>query len=387
MKHLSTKIFIFTLLVVAALSGYNYFKKPFLQRFAQFEEQMEAIVLPEQDPIQRVLDELSPREKVLQMISLPVLLSDPEASVSAELAWVQANQPGFVGLFGSNLTMEEVTEFVGQAKQSNKDYAPLIAVDHEGGSVQRLRGEGFSILPSWRTQCQATTADRKATFTQSASELAQAGVQLVFAPVLDVAQAGSFLGSRACQTEEDAVAAATDFITSFAQYGILPVVKHFPGIGAVRNDLHFALDSVELQPQDTGAFNQILAVFPNIGVMTAHVAVVDRTDGVPCSLSAVCLDIFPVHFPEALLFTDALEMPSAAGEETQTAPKTLSEVAIQAALAGNHVLVFGEKVTVQTIEEIVAVLAVRYNADPAFAQKVDASARKILELKLPSEQP
>ncbi|MDO8303450.1 MAG: glycoside hydrolase family 3 N-terminal domain-containing protein, partial [Sedimentisphaerales bacterium] len=354
------------------------------ERFSQLEEQLATI--DSKSPVETILSQMTARQKVLQLISFPVVLSDSEASVSAEVAWVQQNQPGFVTLFGSGLTASEVASFSAEVINPTGSYSPLIAVDHEGGTVQRLRGSGFTILPSWRQECATPSADRLALFAKSASELAAAGVQIVFAPVLDVAQAGSFLGTRACQDGEQAVAAATDYITSFGQYGILPVIKHFPGIGSITNDLHFEQDVVDLTPEDTAPFNTILSAFPNVGVMTTHVAVENRTNGVPCSLSATCLEVFPTNFPNALLFTDALEMASAAGQTGQAEPQSLPVVAVQAVTAGNDVLVFGERVNATTIETVINAVTAKYTNDKTFAEKVDASARKILMLKLPAPE-
>lgn len=381
MKRSSTTLLILALLVVAMLSGYNYFKRPFLSRFAQPEVAEEMVQQPSR--AQLVLDTLSPRQKVLQLIAFPVMVDGMESSVAAELAWIRDNQPGLVTMFGSNLTTTEVVDFIAVATPSAQEFSPLIAVDHEGGMVQRLRGSGFTTLPSWRQICAMDSTARAELLTDSAAELALAGVQIVFAPVLDVAQAGSFLGTRACTDPDQVVVAATDYITSFGRFGILPVVKHFPGIGSATRDLHFASDTVELTAADTKPFNDILTAFPNIGAMTTHAVVAERTDGVPCSLSSVCLDVFPKHFPQVLLFADALEMESALVEEGTTAQKTLAEVAAQAVEAGNHVLVFGEPVSVTAIDEVVEALVARFAADPAFAQKIDAAALKILTLKLP----
>ncbi|HCR80965.1 MAG: Beta-glucosidase-like protein glycosyl hydrolase [Candidatus Pacebacteria bacterium GW2011_GWA1_46_10] len=385
MKHFSTKFLIFVLLVAAILSGYNYFKRPFLARFGNLEQQLELVeTLPAPDPIQLAVDQLTTREKVLQLIAYPVVLETSEASLSAELAWIEANRPGFVTLFGSSIDATPAAQFV-QSTRFTAGYLPLIAVDHEGGTVQRLSGDGFTRLPSWRQVCQLAASTRKELFSRSAQELSQVGIQLIFSPVVDVARDGSFLGSRACLTEGEVVSTATDYIQEFARFGVLSVIKHFPGIGSVTRDLHDQLDSVELEPRDTIVFDRLLGTFPNIGVMTTHVVVPERTAGVPCSLNAACLDRFPANFPQVVLFTDALEMRAAGLVEGETTPKTLSTVATQALLAGNDVLVFGETISAETVAEVIAVLEENYMANENFRRRVDDSVTKILKLKLPQE--
>jgi beta-N-acetylhexosaminidase len=263
----------------------------------------------------------------------------------------------------------------------------LVAVDHEGGVVQRLRGAGFTSLPAWRQSCQLDSSERQELFLQSAGELNQAGVQIVFAPVLDIAQPGSFLGNRACTTNEETVATASDFVTSFAQYGILSVVKHFPGIGSLTTDPHNQLDTVSLSPVDTLVFDQVLNSFPNLGVMTAHVAVENRTEGVPCSLSVFCLDRFPINFPQVLLFSDGLEMESAGLEIDSGESKSLSDRASAALMAGNDVLVFGRTVTADELTAVIEVLAERYESDELFSNRVNQAVVKILPLKMVQEVP
>jgi beta-N-acetylhexosaminidase len=385
MKHNSTKVIIVILLIGAILSGYNYFKRPFLSRFTQLEQQVEPELAI--DPLEAALAALSTSQKIAQVIALPIDLDEATQAAEINLAWLTANQPGFVTIFGGNLTMAETTAVTSRLADLANPHQVLVAVDHEGGVVQRLRGAGFTSLPAWRQSCQLDSSERQELFLQSAGELNQAGVQIVFAPVLDIAQPGSFLGNRACTTNEETVATASDFVTSFAQYGILSVVKHFPGIGSLTTDPHNQLDTVSLSPVDTLVFDQVLNSFPNLGVMTAHVAVENRTEGVPCSLSVFCLDRFPINFPQVLLFSDGLEMESAGLEIDSGESKSLSDRASAALMAGNDVLVFGRTVTADELTAVIEVLAERYESDELFSNRVNQAVVKILPLKMVQEVP
>lgn len=387
MRNISTTILILALFILALLSGYNYFKRPFLERFVQDQAEPETVQETNDDIVVAAMARLSETEKLSQLISMPVVLGVSESSASADAKVAFAQRvvdiaPGFITIFGRNLTFEEVSEFTQALVVDELKQAPLIAVDHEGGSVQRLRGEGFSILPVWRQNCQTESAKRALMFSESARQLREAGVHIVFAPVIDVARSGSFIGNRACLTEDEAVSTASDFILSFAQNGILSVVKHFPGIGGVAADLHFQSATTPVESRDTRPFERIMQTFPNIGVMTTHVIVEDATDGLPCSLSALCLTQFSTHFPEVLLFTDALEMDSAGTDLDGLGEKTLSQRAIQALSAGNTVLVFGETVTTSEIKEIIEALRLEYASNEIFREQVERSVKKVLELKL-----
>jgi beta-N-acetylhexosaminidase len=389
MNNSSTRIVIITLFVLAVLSGYNYFQRPFLKYFEN--QQVEQnIVVDEPTPItpkeEIILSELSTNEKIWQMISLPVSLDNKEeASVSSEMTFIYENNPGFVTIFGSRINAESVEDFTQALPFSKSGFSPLVAVDHEGGTVQRLSGKGFSDLPSWEAVCSESTGKRRVIFEESAKELRSVGVNIVFAPVIDVPREGSFLKSRACESQLNLLDSAEDYINSFGSQGILSVVKHYPGIGSVTKDLHFYSEEIYTEPQDTAPFERIFTTFPNIGVMTAHVAVAGRTDGLPCSLSEICLDPFPIHFPQAMVFSDALEMKSAITQNEDGEDLSLAETTLLAVLAGNDILVFGEKVSYEELEEVVSLLGKEYDENPAVKETVDYSLRKILDIKIQDE--
>lgn len=174
----------------------------------------------------------------------------------------------------------------------------LIAVDHEGGRVQRFR-EGFSRLPAAALigRCRPDKAAQSVaeqTGWLMAAELLSVGVDLSFAPVLDVAGTISrVIGDRAFHAEPDVVSGlGKAFIHGMQAAGMSAVAKHFPGHGSVAEDSHVDI------PYDQRAFEDIkmhdLIPFERMihtglpGLMPAHViyAEVDRH---PAGFSAVWL--------------------------------------------------------------------------------------------------
>lgn len=172
----------------------------------------------------------------------------------------------------------------------------LIAVDQEGGCVQRLR-TGFTALPS--PVCIGRIYDRdrnqganaaEALGWLMAAELRAAGVDLSFAPVLDVECGISrVIGERAFHHQPEAVAElALAWVRGVGRAGMAAVGKHFPGHGAVAADSHHEL------PVDTRSFEAIehfdLLPFRRLiaagleGIMTAHV-LYPQVDGSPASFS------------------------------------------------------------------------------------------------------
>ena len=390
MNNSSTRNIIIILFILVILSGYNFFQRPFL-RYAekirtQDEPIAEEILEPTKTPLQLELETLTPEEKIWQLIALPVSLSSiKESSIAGELQNISDSSPGFITVFGSKISMETMKGFSKSLPVSRGGYIPLVAVDHEGGTVQRLSGKGFISLPSWKEICQESTGKKLSLFEDSARELRSVGVNIVFAPVLDSPRTGSFLRSRACEDQTETLASAKNYIQAFGSQGILSVVKHYPGIGSVTKDLHFNQEEIYIESQDTAPFESIFKSFPNIGVMSAHTVITGRTESLPCSLSSICLDPFPIHFPQVVIFTDALEMKSAITTKENGEERSLSETALLAVMAGNDVLVFGEKVAYEVLQEIVVFLESIYEADQDFKEKVDFSVEKILNLKFPEE--
>lgn len=378
--HYRTALFILLLALLAGLLGYNYYAKPFAQ-LQPVVELMQPTPTPPvtEDPAAAILANLSTQEKVAQLIAFPLNLSTAESTISADLDWVRLHQPGVVTLFGNQISTSSAQAAVAEIKTESALHQPLVAVDHEGGLVQRLSGAGFTQLPSWQQLCNLAENEREEWLSSSAQELQAAGIDIVFAPVVDVASSSSSLGNRICSSDPEVIIArAGELIEQYANYQLLPVLKHFPGIGSARTDLHFNFARVELTEADLIVYQRLLSQYDYLGVMTTHVGIVNRFDEVPCSLNRTCLQDLTTNFNSTLIFTDALDM-AAAGHQAETAElKSLPVRAEEALRAGNDVLVFGPLVSSQEIDEVMAQLILNYEQDETFKERVDESVKKIL---------
>lgn len=176
----------------------------------------------------------------------------------------------------------------------------VIAVDHEGGRVQRFR-DGFTLIPPMRELGRAWDAGpqhgrqlaTEAGFVLAA-ELRAHGVDLSLAPVLDIDHGeSSVIGDRALHSDPRAVAElARALLQGFKQAGMSGVGKHFPGHGYVRGDSHLEV------PVDDRPYEQIdaadLAPFRRLidaglgGIMPAHV-IYSRVDDRPAGFSQLWL--------------------------------------------------------------------------------------------------
>ena len=172
----------------------------------------------------------------------------------------------------------------------------LIAVDHEGGRVQRFR-DGFSAIPPMRRLGQQYDGDAKeaAALAKSAgwligSELRAMDIDLSFTPCVDLDWGVSgIIGNRAFHRKPDAVAdLASAFCNGLRRAGMAAVAKHFPGHGAVVADSHDQLPvdrrSYGELLDDMRPYEKLIAKRQLAGIMIAHI-VYSETDPLPASFS------------------------------------------------------------------------------------------------------
>lgn len=175
----------------------------------------------------------------------------------------------------------------------------LVAVDQEGGRIQRLR-RGLTPLPSpgvfgaeaKRGRLAYARRAAAAAGWLAASELAAFGIDLAFAPVVDLTAPSSLvLAGRTFAPDPETVAlVAGAYAEGLRRGGLRPVFKHFPGHGGVAADTHLtaAQDTrtlAEFETRDLVPYRLLLGAGP-AAVMTAHVTV-PRVDTRPASLSPV----------------------------------------------------------------------------------------------------
>jgi beta-N-acetylhexosaminidase len=203
---------------------------------------------------------------------------------------------GGVILFARNYESPEQLQQLTRAIHAVRSPPLLIAVDHEGGRVQRFR-TGFSRLPPARRIGQLFDADRTGGLAAArsmgwlmAAELRAQGVDLSFAPTVDLDYGlNEAIGDRALHPTADVTAQlAVAYMLGMREAGMAATAKHFPGHGAVVADSHVSLpiDRRELADlsEDLAPYRRLIANgLP--GVMVAHI-LLPAEDPSPASLSA-----------------------------------------------------------------------------------------------------
>jgi beta-N-acetylhexosaminidase len=167
----------------------------------------------------------------------------------------------------------------------------LVSIDQEGGVVQRLK-VGVDVVPS-AASVGAVGDPAYATKVARANgrTLRRLGVTMVMAPVADVDPDGSsVMGSRTYSPDRKVAAAMfTATVQGYMDAGIIPAVKHYPGLGTVTGDSHHSLPEqakslAQLRRTDLVTFEAAIKAGAPV-IMTGHVAVDAIEPGMPASIS------------------------------------------------------------------------------------------------------
>ncbi|GHA70046.1 beta-N-acetylhexosaminidase [Cognatilysobacter bugurensis] len=163
-----------------------------------------------------------------------------------ERDWLQHDACAGVILFSRNFASKQQVAELSQAIREAAPRPQLVCVDQEGGRVQRFR-DGYSALPPLEN-FNALFAQEQAAALQlaqehawlMASEIRASGVDLSFAPVVDLGRGNLAIGNRAFSADPHVVAAFTRaYIQGMHEAGMAATLKHFPGHGSVLEDTHF----------------------------------------------------------------------------------------------------------------------------------------------------
>jgi beta-N-acetylhexosaminidase len=235
-------------------------------------------------------------------------------------------QCGGVVLFTRNYVVPDQLADLCATLHALKSPPLLIAVDHEGGPVQRFR-PGFTPLPPcaalgrWHAEDAAAALSlAQACGLVMAWELRRAGVDLSFAPVLDLdLGVSAVIGERAFHRQPETVTAlASAYIDGMREAGMAAVGKHFPGHGSVGADSHLEIP-IDPRPYDDIAGRDLIP-FARLargaldGIMPAHV-VYPAVDQRPAGFSPLWLKRVlrgALGF-EGVVVSDDLSMAGAAG--------------------------------------------------------------------------
>lgn len=225
---------------------------------------------------------------------------------------------GALILFARNYDNPAQVQALTKAIRAARNGDILIAVDQEGGRVQRFQN-GFTRLPPAAYYARQPELAESAGWLMAAEVLAM-DVDFSFAPVLDVdCGVSEIIGNRSfSQDSEQAAELASAFRRGMRSAGMAATGKHFPGHGAVALDSHLTLpvdnrSLAEIRDQDLVPFQRLIQDGLE-AIMPAHV-VYTQVDDLPAGFSNIWLQQIlrkELNFDGAI-FSDDLSMEGAAG--------------------------------------------------------------------------
>ena len=245
---------------------------------------------------------------------------------------IENKHVGGLILFSRNFkSFQQIKDLITEIKNIKDNI--IIAVDQEGGRVQRFNKE-FSKIPSMQKISNYAKANNDDLFLKEvgwliSSELIASGVDINFAPVLDIDDStSSIIGDRAfANNVSEVIKMSSNFIDGMHEAGMSSTGKHFPGHGGIYADSHidFAKDlrlMNDLEDKDIKVYKNLAKKLD--AVMCAHVLFPNINKDLPSYSSFWLKDILKENIKfDGLIFSDDLSM-FGAGDESFTDKATKS---------------------------------------------------------------
>ena len=259
-------------------------------------------------------------------------------------------------LFARNIeSLEQTRALTDRIRELVRD--PILAIDQEGGRVARLRDK-VEELPSMLAVAATGDPDlAERAGAQLAFDLRRAGLNVDYAPVLDLMlmRMNTVIGARAFGDDPEQVIRFGDaFARGLRSQGIVPTFKHFPGHGSTEVDSHLDLPAIDLdertfRSRDLVPFARLLPGAE--ALMTAHIIVRSLDPEHPATLSPrILTDLLRTEIGfDGVCFTDCMQMDAIAKSVGPT------EGAVLALLAGADCVLISHstELAVEAVERIV----------------------------------
>jgi beta-N-acetylhexosaminidase len=257
------------------------------------------------------------RQALHRIIGRVLMVGVPGPDVdTATRATLERLEVGGIILFRRNVSMPE--QLAALTEELHRQPAhPIVAIDHEGGRVLRLSAPFTTFPPMAVVGATGDVAVARQVGRAMAVELAAAGIDVNFAPVLDVHSnpANPIIGDRAFGSDPDVVAKmGVAFMLGLRDGGVIACGKHFPGHGDTDVDSHLELpvvrrDRGELERTELVPFRAAIAAGVPL-LMTAHVLYPALDPDRPATLSVRILrDLLRAQLGfRGVIVSDDLEM-------------------------------------------------------------------------------
>tara|TARA_A100001015_G_scaffold266389_1_gene315560 strand:+ start:5551 stop:6597 length:1047 start_codon:yes stop_codon:yes gene_type:complete len=303
--------------------------------------------------------------------------SDP--AVKKLKTFIDQKKIGGIILFGRNINHKaQLTTLVQYLK---KDTAIFVAIDHEGGLVNRLIDPSFQLnTPSPYDFCNLTLQHQESQANKVSNTLKTIGINMNFGGVVDIQPMiypSSICKDQRCYSSSDTKISKCTAIMMAAHFknNLYFALKHFPGHGSTSIDSHYSLPDITLTHSDYDYMPYHHLLDPNSTydmVMVGHLLDKNIDEKYPASLSKKHINILKkqLHF-DGLIVTDDLNM-----NALHLISKHKPTLAKMAASAGNDLLLFGY-LSFNDIDSILNELSNASKMDVTFHDHMRSSLDKI----------
>jgi beta-N-acetylhexosaminidase len=347
--------------------------------------------LPDGELVEQLLMEMSSEERVAQLF----LVGWPAEGPSEELVeWIERRNMGGIKVFGWNgNNLSQLTAEITRLQRS-ADGTPLsiplfVATDQEGGWVRHVKGSTSLTAGNIALGASRRPEDSFLTGQLIGEELRRLGINMNFAPTVDVYlnPEAHVIGPRAFSSDPWQTAIlATAYYRGLESKRVIATAKHFPGHGNAEGDSHGMLPVLsetfeELWNRDLVPY-RVLFREGMPAVLTGHLSFPSVTgDRMPASISPVLTEELlreRLDF-DGLVITDDLYMGGALEYGAQNG-MDFAEVCLAAVEAGNDLIMLSQ--TPSLYGRIFTTILNAYETRPDFSRRVDDSVRRILTAKL-----
>ncbi|MCR5723966.1 MAG: glycoside hydrolase family 3 protein [Treponema sp.] len=349
---------------------------------------------------------LSDAEKISQLFLVNVERNDHFVPVERTGALYgkrregEALVPGGCLLFSYNIgsTPEVLASYTASIRKwyaDNGHVPPYIAIDQEGGDVNRLRRIASTLVSQKKTAEWFTPEQAYAVYAAQAKQLRLLGIQMNLAPVVEVETESNtaFLDTRTFGSLEQVLSYGRAEVTAFEENGIAAVLKHFPGNS--NTDPHTGLPHIQISAFERDSFfKPFEELLPQASAVLISHAIVEEeaaaeNDESGAVVGAAASDAVPACFSsywvkamvrdafgfDGLIFSDDIFMGALAGNGY---PPDVAAVAVIE--AGIDCIMLSEK----QFGSVAGVLLKKASEDEAFAAKIDAAVRRVIKYKIKS---
>lgn len=335
--------------------------------------------------VERIVDGMDMSQRVGQLVMAPLFAGDAPSALRHAIVDRHVGSVLLIGNWRSGVAgvrgaVDELQSYAGA------DSRLIVATDQEGGQVQHLTGPGFDAMPSAVEQGAMDVERLRSSAAVWGGQLAQSGVNVDLAPVTDTVP-----GDRAANAPIGALdrdfgldaggnaSHAAAFVEGMRNAGVQSSVKHYPGLGAVNGNTDFTAEGIvdtttTSDGAEIGAFHTVIAQSKPAMVMMS-LATYSRIDpDNPAAFSPTVVDgvLRGGQGFDGVVTSDSLSAAAVSGTPTD-------QLGVRFVEAGGDLVCIGQSAYVTPILDG---LEAKAKADPAFADKVTRSAKRVVRLKL-----